>query len=154
MKYSLFSWFLGPFLITACATQPAMSGSGEGEIVQWSGQQGGGSVPSTRVLRTVGEWAAFWRQLDREPPRALDAGREIAVVVHLGERRTGGFGVELLAARAEGGTFVVEYRETVPEPGAMVTQALTSPWVAGVVPGTDLPVEFRRVAAPGTRQER
>lgn len=44
------------------------------------------------------------------------------------------------------GAVRIDYRATTPEPGIMVTQALTHPWVVAVMPRSDLPVVGRNVA--------
>jgi hypothetical protein len=126
----------------ACRTQSAPAGPGRSEIAQWSGQQGGGETPKTRVLRTAEQWDGFWQQVEGDRPRPLDVSREMAVVIELGLKHTGGYSAEILAVRVQNDQLVVEYRERSPEPGEMVTQALTSPWVIAVVPRTDQPVIF------------
>jgi hypothetical protein len=106
-------------------------------------------------LRTPAEWTEFWRTVRREPPRALDPAREMAVVIHLGGKRTGGFTAEVVRTRVEDGTFVVQFRTTAPEPGMMVTQELTNPWATAIVPRSTLPVVFQDPAArPPARREK
>ena len=141
--------FPGMALFVACHSQTAPSKSARAELEQWSGQQGGGDVPKTRLLRTAEEWNAFWRQVEGDRPRPLDASRELAVVMELGRKRTGGYSVEFVGTRVEEGQLVIQFRETAPEPGMMVTQALSSPWAIALVPRTDLPVVFENI---GTRQ--
>lgn len=109
-------------------------------IAQWSGQHGGSSTPGVQALRTTEQWRAFWQQVGREPPQALDVGREMAVAIFLGERNTGGYGAEIVGARVLEGPLVIVYRESSPAPGAMVTQALTSPWAVAILPRSELPV--------------
>lgn len=104
------------------------------EIVQqWSGQHGGTTTAGTRVLRTTDEWNAFWQQAGREQPTMPDFTRHMVVVISLGEKRTGGFAAEAIGVREENGRVVVQYRESSPQPGMMVTQALTSPWTAVLI---------------------
>lgn len=126
------------------APAPAASGSEPVKIPQWSGQQGGAGSFGVRTLRTPDAWSAFWRDTGREPPRPLDPAREMAVILSLGERPTGGYRAEIISAGAEGGEFVIAYREHAPPPDAFVTQALTTPWVAAIVPRSDLPVVPRK----------
>lgn len=119
-------------------------------FMQWSGQHGGGDAPGMRVLRTAGEWTAFWQQARREPPRALDAAREMAVAIGLGQKPTGGYEVEILGAREQDGALVVEYRESAPAPDMMVTQALTTPWSIALVARSTLPVKWQRIGPPAS----
>ena len=59
---------------------------------------------------------------------------------------TRGYGVAVKTAYATNdGRCVVEYVETAPEPGQVVTQALTTPWVVALVPCSKLPVVFKKV---------
>jgi len=139
-------------------------------IAQWSGQHGGSSTPGIRELRTTDQWQSFWQQVGREPPRVLDTSAEMAAAIFLGEKNTGGYGAEIIAARVREGRLVIDYRESSPAPDAMVTQALTSPWVVAIISRSELPVtannlnpprsglqpETRgeRPVAPGARDER
>lgn len=132
----------------ACRSQPppaeAKNPHARAEVSQWSGQHSGRDAAATEVLRSTDEWNAFWSKIEQPRPRPLDAAREMAVVIFLGGKRTGGFSAEFIGTRVQDGKYVVEYRETAPEPGTMVTQELTTPWTLAVVPKSDLPVEFRR----------
>lgn len=145
----LFLAIVGSFLLSACGSQSAPATPPAAEIVRWSGQNGGGDTPATRVLRTAEEWSAFWRQVERPAPQPFDATKQMAVVVALGEKRTGGFSVEIDSAQAADGNLVVTYREAAPDPSMMVTQALTAPWAAAIVPRSTLPVVFRKSGPAG-----
>ena len=127
-------------LLAACHSRSAPTSPPVSKLVQWTGQQGGETTSNTRVLRTASEWNAFWKQAGRDRPRPMDATQEMAVVISLGERRTGGFGAEVLHTGVQEGKLVIDYRETAPAPGMMVTQALTYPWVVVLIPRSDLPV--------------
>lgn len=109
----------------------------------------------------------MWQQVRREPPRALDVGREVGIAVFLGERATGGYSVDVVEARVQGANYVVTFRETAPRPGDMTTQALTTPWTIAVVRRSELPIVVRNLTPregavqrpenpirPGARQER
>lgn len=115
-------------------------------LAQWSGPQGGAAQAETRVVRTTEEWRTLWQQVGRDVPRPLDPGSELGLVVFLGERRTGGYAVDVVAVRIQAGRLVVEYRETVPAPDALSIQVLTYPWAFALVPMSDLPVEWRKVS--------
>lgn len=65
------------------------------------------------------------------------------VVIHLGERKTGGYGVEVIDVRYEKGKAIVSYKERKPAPDAMVTQALTYPKVAIKIK-TSVPIEIKK----------
>ncbi|MGG6431552.1 protease complex subunit PrcB family protein [Anoxybacillus sp. D401a] len=65
------------------------------------------------------------------------------VVIHLGERRTGGYGIEVINVRYEKGKAVVYYKERKPAPDAIVTQALTYP-KAAIKIKTSVPIEIKK----------
>ncbi|KIQ93483.1 hypothetical protein LH47_02427 [Anoxybacillus thermarum] len=65
------------------------------------------------------------------------------VVIHLGERKTGGYGVEVIDVRYEKGKAIVSYKERKPAPDAIVTQALTYPKVAIKIK-TSVPIEIKK----------
>jgi len=115
-------------------------------IPQWHGQYGGSPTLTTEVLRTAEQWDGFWKQVDKDPPRPFDPLKEMAVVIFIGQRPTGGFVPVVLSAGADQDSFVVVYDEGAPGPDKFVTQALTTPWVVAVVPLSDRPVVFRAKA--------
>ncbi|MEM6506796.1 MAG: protease complex subunit PrcB family protein [Planctomycetota bacterium] len=59
------------------------------------------------------------------------------VIAALGERPTGGFGIEITAIQLEGSTLVVQGKTMTPAADAAVTQALTYPFAAAVIAKTD-----------------
>jgi len=87
------------------------------------------------VARTAGEWDALWKQHagDRGKP-PVDFSKEIVVAVFLGTRSSAGYSVEIVGAREEGSSLVVQYRESRPQPGAVAAQVLTSPYHVVAVP--------------------
>lgn len=134
------------------ASPPALARS---EIVQqWSGQHDGSTTPGTRVLRTADEWNAFWRQVQRGQPASPDFTRHMVVVISLGEKRTGGFAAEVVGVQHDKNrSVVVQYRELSPQPGMMVTQALTSPWTAVLIPRSSDPVTAQKIGASNPREQ-
>lgn len=71
----------------------------------------------------------------REPIR--DAGAGTYLAVFWGEQPTGGYLVRVASARAEGDRVVVVLDLRRPQPGEMVTQALTHPYAVARLPGLD-----------------
>jgi hypothetical protein len=110
------------------------------------GDHGNVDEPRQAVARTPAEWAALWRQHAPDRPQpAVDFAREMVVAVFMGSRSTGGFAVEIVSAREEGGAFVVRYRERRPPPGAMLAQVITSPYHIIAVPQSSATPKFERV---------
>lgn len=77
----------------------------------------------------------------------------MAVAVFMGERRTGGYAIEVVSVRAAEGRLVVDYRESAPSPEMMVTQAITAPWAIALIGRTELPVTFQKLSASARRRE-
>jgi hypothetical protein len=135
---------VGFAVLTGCQLRSAPSEGPARVIEQWSGPRSGTSTGSARVLQTAQDWTACWETIGRPPPRLLDPSHEMAVALFLGERRTGGFSIQLVEARIAAESLVVTYREITPPAGAMVSQSLTSPWLVAVLERSDSPVVFRK----------
>jgi len=109
------------------------------EVVARGQQAAGVTAPSYQLLRSADELAAAWNRaygaaLQPPPLPGADLERETLLAVFLGPKPTGGFGAEVRGVTLEGGDLFVDLVETSPGPGAMVTQALTSPWLIVRVP--------------------
>lgn len=101
------------------------------------------------VARTPSAWRALWDGIGRPPPVEFDASRGIAAAVFLGQRRTGGYGITIESLERRGAFMVVRFKEVRPAPDAMVTQALTSPYLVRLIPKSELPIAFERADAVG-----
>jgi hypothetical protein len=89
-------------------------------------------------------WAAIWRGHSPEPPLPqVDFAQEMLVVVALGERLTGGFGIFADSAFTDNEQFVIQVRTIAPGPRCFTTQALTQPVDVARVPRTELAIRFR-----------
>jgi hypothetical protein len=137
-----------PALLAACQAVPSRSESTTPpKLEQWSGAHGAPSPFAVRALRDPAAWDGFWQQMGRVAPRSLDATREMAVAIMLGRRKSGGYSAEIVRVQPRDGNLVVEYREHVPPPDMMVTQALTQPWAVAIVPRSDLPLTAQKIEA-------
>ncbi|MGV3617835.1 MAG: protease complex subunit PrcB family protein [Fimbriimonas sp.] len=89
-------------------------------------------------IDTPQQWAAYWSRLSRRPaeqaPGGVDWLKYRLVAVHLGERRTGGYGVKVLRVDRNGVYGIIRAVEETPVPGSFVTQAVTSPYTIIRVP--------------------
>lgn len=107
-----------------------------GEAVRWgtvhSSPFGRLSQPTTRVIRTEGEWQAYWANATgnapQTAPRSINWMTEIAVAIHGGEFPSGGASVFVTGVRREGGDIVVDYTVRTPNPGAPSGAVATSPF--------------------------
>lgn len=67
------------------------------------------------------------RKLSLEPLKAVDFAREHVVLVAIGRKPTGGYSVTLESSEIRAKTLDVKVTVARPGPGAVVTQALTTP---------------------------
>ncbi|GGN29120.1 protease complex subunit PrcB family protein [Deinococcus daejeonensis] len=77
---------------------------------------------------------AYGRQSSVPTPPSV-TGRTL-IGVFLGQRPTGGYGVQVLSATGSGGQLTLRVRLTAPAPGAILAQVITSPWAIVSVPGS------------------
>lgn len=93
------------------------------------GQHSGIEEAREAVVRSASEWKAVWKEhAPGQPAPAVDLNRSTVAGVFLGSRPTGGYAVEITAVERDGDDVIVVYRETKPDPNAMVTQVLSSPY--------------------------
>lgn len=99
------------------------------------------------VISGAAEWQRIWqhtyakRQPLPEVPN-VDFSKHIVLAAFLGQQRTGGYDIRITRVTRTVGGATVHVWETRPEPGGMVTQALTAPVHFVVVPKVDGKVDF------------
>jgi hypothetical protein len=97
-------------------------------------------------IRTEQEWTRLWQQHKPDRPKpAVDFSTQMVLGVFMGSRSTGGFAVEILGASEAGGALIVQYRETIPQPGAITAQVISSPYHLVAVPKVTGAVTFEKV---------
>jgi PrcB C-terminal len=97
-------------------------------------------------IRTEAEWTRLWQQHKPDRPKpTIDFSKEMVLGVFMGSRSTGGFAVEILGAEEAGGALTVRYRETMPRPGAITAQVISSPYHLVAVPKVTGTVTFEKV---------
>lgn len=111
----------------------------------WQGSQARVTQPMTIIARGQAEWESLWQQAGRDAPMPDLPDGKIAVAVMAGQKRSGGYEVEI-ANIADGADAVsIDYRLREPPPFTMVTQALTSPYAVALIDKTDKTIQFRAV---------
>jgi hypothetical protein len=96
--------------------------------------------PLVRVASTETAYRDIWRALigDSPPPR-VDFGKETALFLFLGQRPTGGYGVEVKTATVKGDTVSVAVAPVTPSTKhgrfPIVTMAISSPYAVIAVSG-------------------
>ena len=121
-----------------------------------NGTQASG-FPSARfeMVQTENQLITLWnraqtRLLQPPPVPVVDLARETVIGIFLGQRNTGGYGVSVRRVVVEEGELYVDVEVTEPGPGAIVTQAITSPWTLIRVLRTGYQVAWIRDADDGT----
>lgn len=103
--------------------------------------------PEAFLLSSQVQLESVWRlavghMLPAPTIPVVDFDQSRVVAFFWGQKPTGGFGIQLLNTWLVGSTLRVELRLSSPAPGAIVTQALTSPFLMLEVPGRFARVEF------------
>jgi len=104
-----------------------------------SATNSGVQEPRLTVARDAAAWTTLWTehsglQVPGASAPSIDFGSEMAIVVFLGQRPTGGYAVAIESVERGPNGLVVHALETAPAADAMTTQALTSPMHAVAVP--------------------
>lgn len=112
------------------------------------GTNGAAIGPAHRVIAEPVDWRETWvllhgNQAPTPPCPEVEFADEVLLLVEMGSKSTGGYSIEVVAIRPEGGGLVVEVRETSPEPEAMVTQSFTSPYHVVRMTRIDTEITFR-----------
>ena len=139
---------LAPVLAGCCLAQGARDSLDVREVASSAYCNTPGDAPAVLLLagpEAVAQWQRA-RGMTLAGTGALAPGT-YAVVEH-GARRTGGYGVAVAPAAAlRGETIVLQATFTAPPPGAMTTQALSSPCVlVQLPPGRYQAIEVRDAA--------
>ena len=97
------------------------------------------------VVRTAAEWTTLWKQHAPGRPRpAVDFARSTVLGVFLGTRPTPGYSVAIDTIERPGAGLTVTYRERRPDPGDMLAQMLTAPYLLVTIDRFDGRVRFVR----------
>jgi hypothetical protein len=115
-----------------------------------SGSRSGVTSQQESVVRGPEEWQRLWQAhqggaVPQRPLPAVDFARELCISIFAGQRSTGGFAVMVEQVMESASGIEVSYRVTSPPPGAIVSQALTSPFQIIAVASRPGPVRFRRL---------
>lgn len=122
------------------------SGKGEARELDYtviaSGTYSGIHKERRVVVHSVEEWRELWRELHSGSTEAaaapgapqIDFSRSTLVVYAAGERPTGGYAVNVVEVRRMGSRIEVAVEVSEPAPDAIVTQALTYPYVVVELP--------------------
>lgn len=104
-------------------------------------------TPAAYLASNPSQLLNIWRlatgnQLPQPATPSVDFNLNRVVAFFWGQKPTGGYGVQYVSSQLSGSTLRVTLRLVSPPPGAIVTQALTSPFVMLEVSGRFSKVEF------------
>ncbi len=137
--------FIFPALLVATACR---STSEQPEIAferVMSSQVGFSMQPKNAVIRSDEEWREICKlnSPGMEPPTLkVDWSNSMLIVVGLGERPSGGYGVAIDSVTRQGSHWIVRARETRPAPGSLQATIVTSPFDCVRTPRFDGRVSF------------
>ena len=89
------------------------------------------------LITNQNDWASAWSLIGRgssAPLPEVNFNTRALVLAYQGRRNTGGYGISVAEIRREGATLIIRVNEQSPKPGEVVTDALTSPFVAVSIP--------------------
>jgi hypothetical protein len=133
-------------VLLALLVAAALQGGPPVRVTLDKGDQSNMDDARQAVARSEAEWNLLWRQHspDRPQPK-VDFAREMVVGVFMGTRPTAGYAVEIVGTREEGGSLIVQYRETRPARGMVAAQVITSAYHIIALPSRPGAVTFERV---------
>lgn len=105
--------------------------------------------PLQAVIKEGDSWKQMWDKIHCKvispvpPLPEIDFSREMLVVVGLGARSSGGYGIVIHSAFEKDGKLAIIVRKLKPGKNCFTTQALTQPVDIVRLPKTDKQVEFR-----------
>ena len=115
---------------------------------EWKGNHCGYTEPERLVVKTKDQWMEVWRKMHRlrlstpELP-LIDFKKEMVIAVFMGERKTGGYEIEIIRVTQKESKIFVEVEEKEPPSDSVQTMVLTQPYHLIVIPKPSLPVTFQ-----------
>jgi hypothetical protein len=99
------------------------------------------------------QWAELWTKHSAQvkpakPAPDINFDKESVLFVCLGQKRSGGHSVEIVAVRPLPDRTEITVKTRAPKPGGMQLQALTAPFHIAAVPRISGPVKFRVDSPP------
>lgn len=154
---TVFCLFLVMALGAGCSHEASARAPEQTQLQIFTISKGAQSGIKQRLLVTVKDkegWADLWAQhTSRVVPVPMlpevDFSREMVVAAFMGEKRTGGYDIEIISATRTAEAVSILFTERAPAPDRFVIQVLTHPYHVVRVARTDLPVTFVRQRSRG-----
>jgi hypothetical protein len=115
---------------------------------EWKGNHCGYTEPERLVVKTKNQWGEVWGKMHRlrlstpELP-VIDFKKEMVIAVFMGERKTGGYEIEITRVTQRENKIFVEVEEKEPPSESLQTMALTQPYHIILIKRSSLPVRFQ-----------
>ena len=115
---------------------------------EWKGYHCGYTKAARLIVKTEDRWKEVWGKVHRlrlpqqELPK-IDFQKEMVIAVFMGERKSGGYEIEIREIIKTEKEIVVQVEEKEPSPESLRTMALTQPYHIVVVKKSPLPVRFQ-----------
>ena len=122
--------------IISCNSKKAASGEADFTILKENGY-GGRETESHELVNDTKELIALCKELNIKEIPAVNFAQSSVVAVFMGQKRSGGYSITIEKVTVEDNTALVLVKNTVPEPGAAVTMALTAPYCVALIPKAD-----------------
>ena len=118
-----------------------MPGKPSKALVEWSDIYDGPLGARKMVARNPKELqkmiGVFGRSVEKLIPEGgFDFSTALLAGISLGEKPTGGYLVRIADTHEQDGVLYIRYRERIPGPGSIVTQAFTTPYSLKVLPAS------------------
>ncbi len=101
------------------------------------------SAETALLIESEEAWKSVWMERIGSEAPGVDFSKYTALVVFLGSRNTGGYGIEFLPPALEEGSVILGWREKKPAPGGFVIQAFTQPYAVQLYRKSDAPFKVR-----------
>ena len=124
------------------------------------GVRSGHSGRKNYVISDSKDWESLWNVTTADPYTKptlpiVDLVNEMVIAVYLGEKPTGGYGIEITRVLDIGTYIEVHVEEYFPQPDSIVTTALTHPFHIIKIPKTTKEVKFiHTVPAPSSSEKK
>jgi len=122
--------------IGCCAKKETTAGTTTGFTVLKKSDHGGRETAGFVKASGPGERKALYTELSIDELPLKDDLKYDIVAVFMGQKNTGGYSITIESIRVDGTTTYLKKKETKPEPGGMVSMALTAPYVIVEIPKT------------------
>ncbi len=95
----------------------------------FSAQYNGEEAESNVVISNQSDLNSLYKSVGRDDMPTIDFSKSQVVALFLGARNTGGYSISIDRVEEQDGKLVIFKKIEKPAPGAMVTMALTNPFV-------------------------